>query len=558
MITSAFEQFLMQMNAAETTEYFFWFVAIVFAFAFFQARKGEHSRFLEYAPTLMTASGILGTFVGVVIGLMNFDTNNIDQSIPTLLAGLKTAFITSIVGMMAAILFNMLDAWFFADKREAKIAESLADITPHHIHSALTEQTDLLNRLVSGMSGSEEGSLVGQLKLMRAEQSDIARYQREHQQQFDERLWKELTNFAEMMAKGATEQIIDALRQVIIDFNNKLTEQFGENFKALDASVKKLVEWQQAYKEQVEVMGAQYQQSVDSLVETRQAVAGIWDECKEIPLAMAELRDVLLVNQHQIMELQRHLEAFVTMRDQAIAAVPTIQEKIEEVGNLMVTGANGLQSTLLQTGDGLLNNANQMKVALEEGAQHFRDSVTQTQQSFSDMAHSVANSSEDLATTLGDSVKDMKQNASDMLAMMNAAAVELGNQLKQNSIELAQQLKNLTEQHNNQLLEQGRTIQGQFEKVSTGMVTGLQESMSKSSHALEEQARQAIGTFAEAINTQLRAFEESTEREMNRELEILGKSLISISKGFVQNYQQLTDDYRRIMPQLQKYLSQAH
>lgn len=66
------------------------------------------------------------------------------------------------------------------------------------------------------------------------------------------------------MAKGATEQIIDALRQVIIDFNQNLTEQFGENFKALDASVKKLVEWQGNYKTQIEQMSEQYQQSVES------------------------------------------------------------------------------------------------------------------------------------------------------------------------------------------------------------------------------------------------------------------------------------------------------
>ena len=100
-------------------------------------------------------------------------------------------------------------------------------------------------------------------------------------------------------------------------------------------AVKKLVDWQQTYKDQVEKMGAQYEQSVESLVETRQAVAGIWQECKEIPVAMSDLREVLLVNQHQIAELQRHLEAFVTMRDKAIEAVPNIQQKIEEVGELM-------------------------------------------------------------------------------------------------------------------------------------------------------------------------------------------------------------------------------
>ena len=551
------EPLITGISANSTTELVFWLVVAVFFMACFYAMKGQHPRAIEYAPTLMTALGIFGTFWGVVIGLVHFDTNNIDHSIPTLLSGLKTAFFTSIFGMFAAIVFNSIDAVFFADKREAMMAESLADITPHHIHEALTEQTKHLQRLIDGLSGDEDGSLVGQIKLMRSDQRELARENRQHQHEFDSRLWSELARFADMMAKGATEQIIDALRQVIIEFNNNLTEQFGDNFKALDASVKKLVDWQQAYKEQVEVMGTQYQQSVESLVETRHAVAGIWDECKEIPLAMAALKDVLQVNQHQIAELQRHLETFTSMRDQAIAAVPTIREKLDEVGNLMAAGATGLQASLLQTGEQMLVNSNEMKVALEEGTEHFRNSVTQTQQSFSEMAHSVSTSSEDLTSTMGITVKEMKQSASDLLAMLNSSAQDMGNQLKSNSIELAQHLKNTSEQYNNVLQEQAKNSQVQFEKVGSGMMTSLQESMSKSSHALEEQARVAISTFGEAINQQLHAFEQATEREMNRELETLGKSLISISKGFVQNYQQLMDDYRRIMPDLNKYLGHS-
>lgn len=83
------------------------------------------------------------------------------------------------------------------------------------------------------------------------------------------------------MAKGATEQIIDALRQVIIDFNQNLTEQFGENFKALDASVKKLVEWQGNYKTQIEQMSEQYQQSVESPVETKLRLQGFGKNVKK-------------------------------------------------------------------------------------------------------------------------------------------------------------------------------------------------------------------------------------------------------------------------------------
>lgn len=301
----------------------------------------------------MTALGILGTFVGVVIGLLHFDTTNIEHSIPVLLGGLKTAFITSIVGMVGALAFNILDRLLPSSK--ANGIASPVTVTPDHIHEVLQSQHKLLERIAFGFDGNDEVSLVGQLKLLRTDMSDISKSQRKYHEDFSDKLWVELTHFGDLMAKGATEQIIEALRKVIVDFNNNLTEQFGENFKALDSSVKKLVEWQDAYKDQVDVMGEQYKQSVDSLMETKQSVAGIWEECKEIPLAMAELRDVLQVNHHQIGELSRHLEAFAILRDKAIEAVPAIQSKLDEVGEHLKAGALSVSTSLEQTGDNCLS-----------------------------------------------------------------------------------------------------------------------------------------------------------------------------------------------------------
>ncbi len=59
----------------------------------------------SYAPTLLTSLGILGTFSGILVGLMDFDPKNIDGSIEFLLNGLKTAFFTSLIGMTASIFF---------------------------------------------------------------------------------------------------------------------------------------------------------------------------------------------------------------------------------------------------------------------------------------------------------------------------------------------------------------------------------------------------------------------------------------------------------------------
>ena len=49
------------------------------------------------------------------------------------------------------------------------------------------------------------------------------------------------------------------------------------------------------------------------------------------------------------------------------------------------------------------------------------------------------------------------------------------------------------------------------------------------------------------INEQLHAFEQATEREMNREMQSLGNALLSISKGSVGNYEKLIKDYQIVM-----------
>jgi len=544
MLAQLFEHLFQSIDSTLVTNIFIWAVIFVFCAAWWCDHKNIHSKFREYAPTLMGALGILGTFIGIIIGLLNFNTESIDTSIPVLLGGLKTAFITSIIGMFFAILFNGLDAFFFANKRRLLEENTPELVTPEHIHQELKEQNKHLVKLIAGMSGSEEGSIVAQIKLMRNEISDTSRAQIDNHSNFSNKLWDQLQQFADLMAKGATEQIIDALRQVIIDFNNNLTEQFGENFKALDNSVKKLVDWQENYKTQVDQMSEQYQQSVESLVETRQAVAGIWEECKEIPLAMSELRDVLQVNQHQISELSRHLETFVAIRDKATNVLPEIQTKMTEVGELLRLGAANVSASLEQTSQQILINADSMRVALDEGTEGFRESVTQTQQAFASMAHDVSNSSETLTSTLGDTIKEMKQSGDEFLKSLETHSRELHRNMEQNTTNVIDMFSKTGEKFNQQLSSN-----------ADNMFSSMQSSFDKASTGLTSQVKESIEKFGSSINEQLHAFEQATEREMNREMQSLGNALLSISKGFVGNYERLINEYQAVMGQLQTLIS---
>jgi hypothetical protein len=65
---------------------------------------GEHHRNFKGE---IVGLGILGTFWGIFIGLQSFDTTHIQESIPPLLDGLKTAFLTSIAGMGISMLLTV-------------------------------------------------------------------------------------------------------------------------------------------------------------------------------------------------------------------------------------------------------------------------------------------------------------------------------------------------------------------------------------------------------------------------------------------------------------------
>ncbi len=62
--------------------------------------------------------GVLGTFVGIFIGLQGFNPEDIINSVNDILSGLKTAFFTSIVGMSVALILTVIQK--LKDKPESK------------------------------------------------------------------------------------------------------------------------------------------------------------------------------------------------------------------------------------------------------------------------------------------------------------------------------------------------------------------------------------------------------------------------------------------------------
>jgi len=63
----------------------------------------KKKRWIEMIPSGISTLGVLGTFFGITLGLLCFDSKDLTQSIPELLDGLKTAFFTSLAGMLGSL-----------------------------------------------------------------------------------------------------------------------------------------------------------------------------------------------------------------------------------------------------------------------------------------------------------------------------------------------------------------------------------------------------------------------------------------------------------------------
>jgi hypothetical protein len=192
-----------------------------------------HIRFshktVAYAPTILTTTGIFFTFVGIAVGLSNFDAENLQASVPALLGGLKTAFWASVFGVGGALSIKFRH-YVFGILGDAGLAESDGEVTAQDL-------ARLLAGIQQALVGTDEGTLISQLKLSRQDTNDRL-----------DALKKAQLEALQKLSEMGSKTLVEALRNVISDFNNKITEQFGDNFKQLNEAVGKLLSWQDQYK----------------------------------------------------------------------------------------------------------------------------------------------------------------------------------------------------------------------------------------------------------------------------------------------------------------------
>jgi len=126
-------------------------IFLLFPLPFFKKWLGhvDPSKFAYGAVT----AGVILTFYGIWIGLVGFNVDDIEASIPILLNGLKTSFSSSLIGLSTSLIINL----FFVDnlKSEEKSLEE--------IHGQLKELNCSLNNFVNNSTDANITALTAAL-----------------------------------------------------------------------------------------------------------------------------------------------------------------------------------------------------------------------------------------------------------------------------------------------------------------------------------------------------------------------------------------------------------
>ena len=261
-------------------------------------------------PSVFTTLGVLGTFVGIYSGLQNFDVNEIDTSLPTLLGGLKGAFLTSIVGIILSLISNKVSKYFWRVS-EKKTPPKATDevwllnningvLTAIHEYfvgdgdSGISTQLAKLGNKFSDLEsqsrtqgtfleaiqkslGDEETSLLTQTQKLRSEQNDYSKETTKNIQRIvaamgesNELVAKLGNKFSELESQGRTQgTFLEAIQ--------KSLGGAGEN--SLLTQIKKLRSEQNDYSKETT---KNIQWIVDAMGESNQLVAQKFDEFSEL------------------------------------------------------------------------------------------------------------------------------------------------------------------------------------------------------------------------------------------------------------------------------------
>ena len=377
-------------------------------------------RYWNSVPALLVGLGILGTFIGLVWGLIPFsdidfkNTEEIRQAIKELLSGVSTAFVTSVWGMLTSLLFNGLEKWrisrvnraianlqraldrLFTLKAEAEIAYQ-QQVELEQLTAALKSfSTDLADRIKIAMDNIMSERL--------------------------ENLHQSLTQLHDQNVQGRQE-IIQELHNAPEAFSNAMTEQLAPSLNTLNAAVKELREQkEESSTDAIRQLVEEFQKSLSG---------SITAQMETLAERVSEVSAGLITLPEQMTHMIEGIQEQINQTRQLLAS--TSEEQMEQMKNVMAQMLNAFQASIETQQTSLSETTNQSIQTLQTTIIELQQSITSTASQAATeteaMTDRMRKRFEETATRLGESVEDVEQSVRALLHQQNEQTEAINAQL---------------------------------------------------------------------------------------------------------------------------------
>lgn len=362
-------------------------IVIAFFFCLFYVSRQRKTgaliakrRWIEQLPSMISTLGVLGTFAGITIGLLYFDTEDLDASIPILLSGLKTAFFTSLAGMIGSLFLSrqvnsaldekdggMSDIDMAAgqickavDAMNTTTKEAFEELRNQnkqqleaqlHFYRTISETVSFLTTNIGELKGFSKkfdnvdavttsinsfigecleitSGIAGAQNEISDEIKNFSMVLRSEVDEIEEKM-KETNNllvgkfdeFSELLKKSNTEALVDVMKSVTEEFqkqmNSLINKLIQENFDQLNKSVESLNVWQQENKEMISSLTKQYKEMTANFEQTSTTLTKVSGDTRLLVSDGGKLRQLIDALNQVIIEDQKFVKIVAQIEETA-------------------------------------------------------------------------------------------------------------------------------------------------------------------------------------------------------------------------------------------------
>ena len=223
-LSMLFQDFIFELNRAEDAENAYYRANIDDYVNEELVDRTMHRNELNQVPGMLTGLGILGTFIGLSLGLQSFNTGTtaeMTESIEPLMNGIKVAFHTSIYGMIFSLTFNTIYKKKLYEAEEA-VSEFVGAFKKYVLPDS---ENNGMNQIIA-LQQAQLAAIKETYENMADEMARIINPQYE-------RVVRSLNEFQNVTIRNETDAIKQLVDAFIDEMNNSLDDSFNRISQAV-------------------------------------------------------------------------------------------------------------------------------------------------------------------------------------------------------------------------------------------------------------------------------------------------------------------------------------